>query len=121
MHWSRRAVVGSFVLFLGLIGTLPAWAAPPAAPASMSVQPAYCFGWASLSWSSSTGATFYQVEQSPYPNLSYASTVYSGPDTFRFHNAGTGTNYFRVRACNSDGCSGYAYGDSPVTYQDPCW
>jgi hypothetical protein len=34
--------------------------------------------------------------------------IYSGTATSIIHNGGTGTKYYRVRACNGNGCSGYS-------------
>jgi hypothetical protein len=92
----------------------------PPTPASFNVQPEFCYGYADLSWSSSTGATSYEVEQSPYNTFLYTWLIYSGPDTFLFYNGGTGTNYYRVRACNANGCSGYRNGNRGVRYYSPC-
>jgi hypothetical protein len=97
----------------------PLPSAPPT-PDWMDVFPWHCFGLADLSWSSSTGATSYQVEQSPYSSFSSTWTVYAGPDTSIHHDGGWGTNYYRVRACNSGGCSGYQNGDEAVRFYDPC-
>ncbi|HEV7516627.1 MAG TPA: hypothetical protein VGR07_10040, partial [Thermoanaerobaculia bacterium] len=97
----------------------PLPSAPPAS--SLSVYPDNCYGQASFEWTSSTGATSYEIEQSFYSNFSYAWTVYAGPDTSLFYDGGTGTNYYRVRACNSGGCSGYGNGNHSVTYRSPCW
>jgi hypothetical protein len=93
---------------------------PPPAPASFSVNPSFCFAWASLSWSSSAGATSYQVQISYQSNFPFASTVYAGPDTFIYYNGGWNPDYYRVRACNSGGCSGYTNGNQPVYYYNPC-
>jgi hypothetical protein len=97
----------------------PRPSAPPT-PASFSVQPYLCYGWATFSWSSSTGATFYEIQQSSYSNFVSTWPVYAGNDTALFFDGGTGTNYYRVRACNSGGCSGYRNGSSGVSYHDPC-
>jgi hypothetical protein len=73
-----------------------------------------------LSWSSSTGATYYEVQQDSSSNFPFPWLIYSGPDTSIYHDAGFGTNYFRVRACDANGCSGYRDGDQPNQYYDPC-
>lgn len=93
---------------------------PPATPASLSVSPSYCFGWASFSWSSSTGATYYEVQQSPVSSFIVYGVAYAGPDTYLNYNGGPDYNYYRVRACNWGGCSGYRNGDQGVAYYDPC-
>jgi hypothetical protein len=92
---------------------------PPPAP-TLSVYPENCYGQASFTWTSSAGANSYELEQSPYSNFSYAWTVYVGPDTYFWYDGGGGTNYYRVRACNSGGCSGYGNGNKPVRYRSPC-
>lgn len=92
----------------------------PWPPASLEVRSAYCLGNVHLFWSSSTGATYYEVEQSPYSNFAYSWLIYSGADTSLWHDGGYGTNYYRVRACSANGCSGYRDGDSPAYYYDPC-
>ena len=94
--------------------------APPA-PASLSVSPSFCFSWASLNWSSSAGATSYEVEISYQSNFPFAWNVYAGPGTYLNFNGGWNPDYYRVRACNSGGCSGYTAGSQPVYYYDPCW
>jgi hypothetical protein len=48
-----------------------------------------------------------------------AVLIYSGPNTSLFHNGGIGTKYYRVRACNSNGCSGYSNVESQ-DYYDVC-
>lgn len=93
---------------------------PPPAP-TLSVYPENCYGQASFAWTSSAGANSYELEQSPYSNFSYAWTVYVGADTNFWHDGGGGTNYYRVRACNSGGCSGYGNGNKSVKYRSPCW
>lgn len=92
----------------------------PRTPASLSVQSQFCFGSVHLSWSSSIGATYYEVEQSDSSNFPYPWLIYSGPGTSLFYDGGPGTNYYRVRACNDNGCSGYRDGDAPGQYYDPC-
>lgn len=94
---------------------------PPPAPASLSVNPSYCFSNAWLSWSSSAGATSYEVEISFQTSFSFAWNVYAGPYTSLNNNGGWNPDYYRVRACNSGGCSGYTYNYTPVYYYDPCW
>jgi len=94
---------------------------PPPAPASFSVNPNYCFSQAYLSWSSSTGATSYEVEVSYASNFPLAWIVYAGPGAQTYADVGFNPDYYRVRACNSGGCSGYRNGNQPVYYYDPCW
>ncbi|HYH47549.1 MAG TPA: matrixin family metalloprotease [Thermoanaerobaculia bacterium] len=93
--------------------------APPV-PAWMDVEPFFCRTMANLTWASSTGATFYEVQRSGASTFPSPSTIYSGPNTSFFYQGGaTSTQWFRVRACNSNGCSGYRNGGS-VGYYSPC-
>lgn len=93
---------------------------PPPAPASFSVWPAYCYALAWLSWSSSAGATSYEVEISYANNFPISWIAYAGPGTSVNFNGGFNPDYYRVRACNSGGCSSYVNGNTPVFYYDPC-
>lgn len=77
----------------------------PAVP-TLSSQSEFCKGWVTLSWTSSAGATNYEVQISSSSSFTFASVIYSGPDTELFYNGGNA--YYRVRACNSNGCSGYS-------------
>jgi matrixin len=85
----------------------------------LSNEPEYCRGMASLNWSSSSGATFYEVQKASSSSFSSPTLIYSGPDTTLFHDGGNGTRYYRVRACNSNGCSGYS-NFVVVKYYSPC-
>lgn len=91
----------------------------PATPSSLTVNREFCYGFNTLQWSSSTGATSYEL----YGSLSSAFTnqwlEYSGTGTFDSVNV-SGTTYYRVRACNSNGCSGYRNGNQAATYTNGC-
>ena len=91
---------------------------PPATPASMTVQSDFCRGFVSLSWSSSSGATSYEVQKSSSSTFTSAVLIYSGTSTSIFGNYvnTSGLTYFRVRACNASGCSGYRNGGSAQYY-----
>lgn len=88
----------------------------PATPAWFNVQKEYCLGYVSLSWASSSGATYYEVQDSTSFSFAYAWLAYTGSATSKFYSHGVGTHYFRVRACNSSGCSAYLYGGSSRYY-----
>lgn len=94
----------------------------PATPASLSVMPDFCLGWVSLSWSSSATATSYEVQRSASSTFTSPLVIYSGPDTSFYGNVAytSGYTYFRVRACNANGCSGYRNGDQAVRYYPVC-
>jgi hypothetical protein len=75
-----------------------------------------------LAWASSTGATYYEVERSGASTFPSPVLIYSGPNTSIFYGGRDvygGTQHYRVRACNANGCSGYRYGGS-VQYYDVC-
>lgn len=95
--------------------------APPT-PASMTASPNFCHAQAMLSWSSSTGATFYEVQRSGSSTFTSPILIYSGPNTSLFF-LGSGITipqWYRVRACNADACSGYRAAPNPVDYYPVC-
>ncbi len=100
-------------------GTPPGGSAP-ATPTSFTATPDYCYGWATMSWNSSAGATSYEVQMSYSTAFTSAWTVYAGPDTYLDYNGGSGTKYFRVRACNTSGCSAYSARSGSIGYWSPC-
>lgn len=91
----------------------------PAAPYSLYVYPAACFGLVDLTWSNSPSATRYELQQSSSSSYSTAFTLYAGPDT-SFSTDGFGTRYFRVRACNLDGCGPWRNGNRSAPYYPTC-
>ena len=97
----------------------PGTGGAPATPASMTVIPGYCYGQVDMTWSSSSGATYYEVQGSLSSSFTYPYSAYSGPLTYLYYNHGPGTHHFRVRACNANGCSGYRNGGSS-RYYDVC-
>ncbi|WP_158543321.1 hypothetical protein [Dyella psychrodurans] len=77
----------------------------PSAPASISV-PGASFNPVSVSWASSLDATTYILEQSI--NSGGWTVAYQGGGTSAQVGAGMSGGYvYRVRACNTYGCSGY--------------
>jgi len=103
--------------------TTPLSATTPYTPSWMSMHPYYCYGEVWMSWAPSTGATYYEAEQSDYSDFIPSWIVYEGPGTYFFHDGGyggiDGFNYYRVRACNANGCSDFRDGGAVYTY-DPC-
>jgi hypothetical protein len=91
----------------------------PLAPANLDVAPQSCYGWNINTWTVSTGATYYELYRSSSSSFSSQSLEYSGPDTNRSVGV-SGTTYFRVRACNANGCSGYRNGDQAATFYQGC-
>jgi len=79
---------------------------PPNSP-TLSVQSEYCYGLNSFTWSSVANATEYRLYRSNYSWFAYPSLAYSGSLTTAFSNV-SGTNYFKVQACNAGGCSAYS-------------
>lgn len=77
----------------------------PPAPGSISV-PGNSTGAVAVSWPATTYATSYQVDHSTNGNW---ANVWSGTSTSTTVNEGTSGNWsYRVRACNANGCGGYA-------------
>ena len=93
----------------------------PGVPNSFRVLSDFCFGWVGLTWSAVSGATRYEVQKSSSASFPWAVAVYTGPWTSFSGNVAnkTGRTYFRVRACNANGCGGYRNGGS-VRYYDIC-
>ena len=78
---------------------------PPATPASISV-PATSTGSVAVSWSGSSTATSYTLQQSL--NGGSWSTVYTGASTSSTRTLTTTGSYtYQVQACNGGGCSGW--------------
>ncbi|WP_444884100.1 fibronectin type III domain-containing protein [Microbulbifer sp. PSTR4-B] len=90
----------------------------PSVPSSISVPSYTPSSSANLSWSASSGATRYELQQRK-DNGSWSGNVYSGSATSRtVSSLSHGSNYrYRVRACNTT-CSGYREGgDLIVSYR----
>lgn len=77
----------------------------PPAPASISA-PGSSTGAVALSWPAATYATSYQVEHSQDGN--WVQVYAGGATSATIQEPATGNWYYRVRACNANGCSGYA-------------
>lgn len=91
----------------------------PPTPGFLEVISLQCYGEVNLDWTSSSGATSYQVQMSSYSNFSSPTLIYNGPNTYYEANI-TGIKYFRVKACSASGCSGYRNGDDWAEYYDGC-
>lgn len=92
---------------------------PPAAPASIS-GPFQSSGNYTISWSSSTGATRYELWESYYGG-SY-SKVYDGSNTAKsFSSKPAGEYTYKAKACNTAGCSGYSPQRMVTVCSGPCW
>ena len=87
----------------------------PAPPATISGPSMNTTGNYSISWSSSTGATRYELWESIF--YGPFSKVYDGTATFKsFSNKPNGEYEYKAKACNAAGCSG----DSPIKFVQVC-
>jgi hypothetical protein len=91
---------------------------PPGVPPVMSIPATGSLNATySIGWSAGSGTvSHYEVEQ--HANSSYSSLIASWSPTSTSLSVSaptTGTFYFRVRACNSTGCSGYQNGANGIT------
>lgn len=91
----------------------------PGTPAYLDVQPLLCYGYNDLWWGSVPGATYYELYYSSSSSFIPQTRAYSGPDTDHFTNV-PATRYYRVRACNANGCSYYRLGDRAATVTPGC-
>jgi hypothetical protein len=82
---------------------------PPQPPSSISYPTNSSTGQYTVSWSSSTGATSYQLERSSNGGSTW-SPVYSGESTSYPENVGNGSYRYRVNATNTCGSSGWTTG-----------
>jgi YD repeat-containing protein len=89
--------------------------AVPAPPASISGPSMNTTGNYSISWSSSTGATRYELWESVFGGA--FSKVHDGTATSKsFSNKPNGEYEYKAKACNAAGCSGY----SPIKFVQVC-
>jgi YD repeat-containing protein len=80
---------------------------PPAAPASISGPAMNFTGNYAISWSSSTGATRYELWESD--NWTPFTKVHDGPATSKsFSNKPSAEYRYQAKACNTAGCSGFS-------------
>ena len=92
----------------------------PATAPSLITIPEFCFGLNSLSWNAVSHADSYQVFRSLSPAFTNPALVYSGSATLRAVVVAQGSpEYFKVKACNGNGCSGYSNQVS-LTYYNGC-
>jgi hypothetical protein len=91
---------------------------PPATPGYLQVINEHCYGLNTVSWGAVSGATHYELYRSTSSTFPTQTFEYSGTDTERIVNVSSNT-YYRVRACNSSGCSNYRAG-GPATYFNGC-
>ncbi|MCI0344936.1 MAG: hypothetical protein L0221_05745, partial [Chloroflexi bacterium] len=93
---------------------------PPPRPSSLTVTSAQCFGGVDLAWTASPSATSHELEADTSIAFPNPTTIYSGPDTHFAWEFGSGTRYFRVRACIGSVCSNYRNGNTGASYVPTC-
>ncbi|HSG41055.1 MAG TPA: S8 family peptidase [Thermoanaerobaculia bacterium] len=103
-----------------LYSLVPAVNGVPDPPLYLLVVPWMCYGNYDLLWSSSDGATYYELYQSTSSSFTTQTRIYQGMERYSYVNIGA-TRYYRVRACNAWGCSGYTNGNRSATYVNGCF
>ena len=96
-------------------------AAVPSTPSNFTWTHMYCNGAHRFSWGTSSGSDYYQLARRTSTSSTYY-VRYQGSNPFYFEtleNAPT-QYYYKVRACNSSGCSAYSQSEGPVAYYNGC-
>ena len=93
---------------------------PPSAPALNDPGTTDTDGSYTVSWSSVSGATSYTLEEDTSGLFGSPTVVYSGSGMSKYITGRSdGTYYYRVKACNACGCSGWSnVGDIEVEIPD---
>lgn len=95
-------------------------ASTPTPPASLNVPPSSSTGNYTVSWTNSTGATSYDLQDDISPSFTSPMPVYTGPNTsYNVTSMSIGTYYYRVRASNASGTSSWTVGTNGCTVGDP--
>lgn len=95
--------------------------ATPAPPLSLTVYSGSCYGQNDLNWTATCeGTTRYELYRSLSSNFSSQTLEYSGLNLSKLVNVSQ-TTYFRVRACNANGCGGYRVANAPAKVAPGCW
>jgi hypothetical protein len=90
--------------------------AAPSSPATITVPVMSATGNYTVSWSTVTGASAYDLEEDTTPSFTSAVQVYTGASTqFGVSGKANGVYYYRVRARNSAGTSGWTNGANGCT------
>jgi hypothetical protein len=91
------------------LGTMYGASLVPNPPNPITRASQYCMGINDIYWTAQPGATYYQLHRSYSSSFTSPVVIYSGPDTEQVVNVSKGSTwYFRAKACNSGGCSGYS-------------
>ena len=90
--------------------------APPGTPASIAVPSSSSTGSYTISWGVASGTiTAYELYEATNSSFTGQVQAYSGTGTSKqISGKGTGTYYYRVRACYGSMCSGYRTGANPI-------
>ena len=81
---------------------------PPSAPALNDPGTTDTDGSYTVSWSGVSGATSYTLEEDTSGSFGSPTVIYSGSGTSKYITGRSdGTYYYRVKACNACGCSGW--------------
>ncbi|MHC4599970.1 MAG: DUF4082 domain-containing protein, partial [Planctomycetota bacterium] len=84
---------------------------PPAAPGSITVPATSATGIYTVSWVAAVGATGYDLEEDTSTSFANATVVYTGSNlSYQVTGKSSGTFYYRVRAYNGSGSSGWTVG-----------
>jgi PKD repeat protein len=82
---------------------------PPSTPTLSDPGTTDSDGSYTVSWSSVSGATSYTLEEDTSGSFGSPTVVYSGSGTSKYLTGRSdGTYYYRVKACNACGCSGWS-------------
>jgi YD repeat-containing protein len=95
---------------------------PPGTPTSITVPSSSTTGNFTISWGeASTGTvTAYRLYEATTSNFSGQVLVHDAAGTSKaLSGRGNGTYYYRVRACNASGCSGYRTGGNALSVTLP--
>jgi hypothetical protein len=115
----RRAIAMTIAFFLVLATEVPAYAAPPSAPTDLRVG-GFPGGEMRIAWTdNATNETSFQVERSVDDRSGYVLLTTLPADTGVYTDTAVileTTYWYRVRACNDDGCSGYSKDSYNVSF-----
>lgn len=94
---------------------------PPGTPPSISVPTGSQSGNYTVSWGASTGTvTAYQLYEANNSGFTGETLIHNATtNSIALTGRGNGTYYYRVRACNTSVCSGYAFGANSTSVTLP--